>query len=672
MKLYSLLKPGYQKRVVDKNVNLIQEILQENKKVIGRQVTVSPTGSGKTFMMASIIEFGLKLPEEPCFIWLTHNKQILAQTEGELSEALGAYLTPVSSIERNITAFGRLLLFNVQKGVSDKAKSWLKKWQKFHSEANRSIIFIIDEADEGMSGSNMEGLRKVLRPALELGFTGSFKKKDNEFEFERVSYDEVIDAGMLTENIYWQASDEVVRKEMMLRAIQQRNLLEGYAQVLRSIHRYFMPKMLIQTKASEAESVARELKILANLTDQDFKEQVVVHIQESRGLEEIEPEKFEKVKYVIGDLMVERGWNCPEAYVLLSTKDTISRAKGIQLMGRVIRLPGCEPFDEALSMFNTAYVYISGNHSIIQSCENFRGEGVVLPPAKEFVQVDKRDDISIPEILSFKNELVGNIESEEYYPVTDKICSILSNFKKDCMEKKPTILEGSLNLGDASYSVKIPSEVETEWDVEQSKKLLIDCLSKKMPRNYANLLVANFQIREKGFADTSKIIKPLVKKIEDSTLIDKIVCELEFIYSAYQWPHHKLAVASPTPLACKYSLYPKIQVNSEEKKLVLFLEQFCEMNNCFWVRNDASDVRIIKGHYPDFIVFNSKKFVFLEFKGKQLLGNRDTLRKNALSRMSANYYMIYLEGDSQTLMVKNMDFEKEEAFTPEHLKVYLD
>lgn len=672
MKLYHLLKPGYQKRVVDKNVQLIKEIIQENKKVLGRQVTVSPTGSGKTFMMASIIEFGLTLPEEPCFVWLTHNKQILSQTEGELSEALGAYLTPVSNIEKNITSFGRLLLFNVQKGVSDKAKSWLKKWHKFQTDSNRSIIFIVDEADEGMSGSNMDGLKKVLRPILELGFTASFKKRENEYEFERVSYNEVIEAGMLTRQIFWQASDEVTRKEMMIRAIHQRDVLESSSQMLKSIHRYFLPKMLIQTKASEAESVARELKQLANLTDAEFKEQVAVHIQESRGLDEIEPEKFKKIKYIIGDLMVERGWNCPEAYVLHSTKDTVSRSKGIQLMGRVIRLPGCEPFDDAFDVFNTAYVYISGSHSIIQSCENFTEDGVALPPPKEVVQVDRREDIKAPDILSFKNELVGDIESEEYYSVTDKICSILTNFKTECSEKRPAVMEGSLNLEDASHSVKLPSEVETEWDIEHSKKLLIDCLSKKMPRNYANLVVANFQMKEKGFIEVSKIIKSLVKKVEDSTLIDKVIGDLEFVYSTHQWSPHKLVVASPTPLACKYSLYPKMQINSEERKLAMFLEQFCEKNNCYWVRNDPSDIKIIKGHYPDFIVFKGDKFVFIEFKGKQLLGNKDTARKNALSRMSANYYMVYLEGNDQVLMVKNMEYEKEEAFSEAHLKVFLD
>lgn len=45
--LYSRLKEGYQKRVVDGNVELIKEVVQDHKKALGRQITVSPTGSGK-------------------------------------------------------------------------------------------------------------------------------------------------------------------------------------------------------------------------------------------------------------------------------------------------------------------------------------------------------------------------------------------------------------------------------------------------------------------------------------------------------------------------------------------------------------------------------------------------------------------------------------------------
>lgn len=674
MSLYGLLKEGYQKRVVDNNITLIQQVLNGEKKGLGRQTVVSPTGSGKTFMMASTIEVGLRLEKQPSFVWLTHNRQLLSQTETEISEVLGNYLTPVFNIEKGIDGYGgRVLLFNVQKGVSDKAKSWLKRWQKYQKESNREIIFIVDEADEGMSGSNMDNLRKALRPSLEMGFTASFKKKDNEFEFQRVSYKEVIEAGMLVGNVYWQASDEVTPIEMMRRAIAQRELLEKNAKALHLVRRYFVPKMIIQTQASSCEEVARMLAMELRLSEEEFNEQIVVHVQNSRGLDEISKEDMAKVRYVVGDMMIERGWNCPEAYVLLSLKDSVSRAKGIQLLGRVIRLPGCEPFDETLDMFNAGYVYISGNHSIEQSASNFGEMDVALPPPREVEQVE-RQDFPIPEMLTFKNQLKNDIEDEEYYPITEKFCDMLLKIKEDCEGKNPEINHGALSLGESNYSVSPVEEVEADWNTLQVKKILIDALAKYLPRDYANLVVVKFQTSlasQGGLASISKFSKQIAKEVKDRVIIKKLAEKLEFRYETYDWGEHKLVSSKPLPMKCDRALYPLIQANEEEKKFAQFLDGFCKENDCYWVRNDVSDIKLFKGHSPDFIVFSEDKYVFVEYKGKHLLKTPDSIIKNTVGQSAAQYFMVYVDEDKKEFMLKNLEGLSDERFTSDHLAIAL-
>ncbi len=113
MTLYSQLKE-FQKEVVDKNLLLIENVLKKNKSIYGRQVTISPTGSGKTFMMASLIESGLKIYPSINFIWLTHNKQILIQTQNEIRKNLGNQVITAYEIEQQIESFlARVLLFNL-------------------------------------------------------------------------------------------------------------------------------------------------------------------------------------------------------------------------------------------------------------------------------------------------------------------------------------------------------------------------------------------------------------------------------------------------------------------------------------------------------------------------------------------------------------------------------
>lgn len=663
--LYPRLKEGYQKRVVDKNVSLIKEVVSGEKTVLGRQVTVSPTGSGKTFMMASVIEVGLKVSQEPSFVWLTHNKQILVQTENEIMDALGAYTTTVYNIEQGIQSFGgRVLLFNVQKGVSAKALAWLKQWQQRQIDLNRPIVFIVDEADEGMSGDNMGRLRDALAPALELGFTGSFKKKPNEFEFERVSYKEVIEAGMLIQNIEYQASDEVNRSEMMSRAIQQRAWLEKIAENLKLVDRHFVPKMLIQAPARECENVAIELKKELGLSAEEFNRQVIVHTQNSRGLEEVE--NLDDIRFIIGDLMVERGWNCPEAYVLLSTKDSVSVAKGIQLLGRIIRLPRCEPFDDRFSMFNTAYVYISGKHAIEESCRNFTGGGVIeLPPPREVVQIDKRTDIQVPSIITYVDELDKDPEDRDLFPITEAICDVVDEIRKECEKTAPTITGGTLKLLEGAVSRSPIEVVQTEWNIEQSKKLLIDSLCKHLPRNYSNIIAVMFQIRMKpfgGLAAISPYIREMAARIKESTAIRKIAETLDYVYRPYEWPPHKLVIAQPLPTQFKRSLYPKMQLNNEEREFAHFLDEFCEKHDFNWTRNETSDVKLFRGHYPDFIVFSGDNYVFVEFKGKHLLNTPDSIRKNTIGQMAAAYFMVFINEDHQVFMQKGWAGDPDSEF----------
>lgn len=664
--LYSRLKEGYQKRVVDQNVELIGQIIRGEKKNIGRQITVSPTGSGKTFMMASVIEVGLRQPEEPCFIWLTHNKQIMFQTENEIMESLGGHVTTVYNIEQGIESYGgRVLLFNVQKGVSARAKAWLSKWAQYQKDHNRPVVFIVDEADEGMSGKNMDNIRDVLTPVLELGFTGSFKKKANEFEFQRVSYKEVIESGMLIQNIEYQASDEVDRIEVMKRAIQQRNYLEKCADSLKAIDRHFVPKMLVQAPARECEGVARELQKELNLPKELAQKYIVVHTQDSRGLEEMED--ISEVRYVIGDLMVERGWNCPEAYVLLSTKDSVSVAKGIQLLGRVIRMPKTEPFDERFDMFNTAYVYIAGKHAIEDSCRNFTGDGVTqLPPPKEVVQVERRTDIAIPKIITFVDELDKDVEDRDLFPITEQICEVMEGLRIKCHKSQPSLSEGVFRIKEGAVQASVSVQLNSEWNLEQTKKILIDALAKHYPRNYANLVATRYQIQIRSIGGLNLVApyaKQLAQEIRDSATLRKIAQGLEYVYKSYDFPTHKLVIAQPLPLHFEQCVYPKVQLNNEERLFASWLDEVAAKNDLYWVRNEVSDVKFFRGHAPDFILFNASTYVFFEFKGSHLLDTADTTRKNTVGQMAGDYFMVYLAEDKERFIQKGWAGEKDQELT---------
>ena len=422
--------------------------------------------------------------------------------------------------------------------------------------------------------------------------------------------------------------------------------------------------MLIQAPAAECESVARELQVMLNMQIDEFEKKVIVHTQNSRGLDEIED--LSEVRYIIGDLMVERGWNCPEAYVLLSTKDSVSKAKGIQLLGRVIRIPHAHRFDESFDYFNKGYVYVAGKHSIEESCRNFgANELPCLPPPREVIQIEKNEDLLVPNIITFRDELDKDIEDRDLIPISENLCDEIESLRQRCMETKPEIRKGVLDLDQLSLT-RNPSEVvEAEWNVEQTKKILISSLTSHVPRNYANLVITKYQIRMRqcgGLGHIAQFAKEMAKLIRESQRIRRISSNLDYVYEVYVWPSHKLVLAQPIPYQFSRSLYPKMQLNQEESRFATYLNKICAENSWFWVRNDPSNVKLFRGHAPDFIVFSRSKYVFIEFKGKHLLNNDDSIRKNRVGQSAAAYFMVYEENDTGRFLQKGFEGETDDEF----------
>jgi hypothetical protein len=670
MGIYDKLKE-FQLETVNKNIELINQVLT-GFRVLDRQITIAPTGAGKTYMMASIIEVALKFPEQPSFVWITHNTQVLSQTNDSIREALEHHLATAEDISRDRSAFGaRVLLFNVQKGVSEKALRWLGMWKDYQDEACKPVIFIVDESDYGMSGDNMERLQEALKPSLELGFTASFTGKAKESLYHRVEFQDVIDAGMLVDRVNFEASDEISRLEMLKKAIAQRELLEKKAEYLRIVGRYFIPKLVIQAPAADCEAVGEELRSLLGLSRAEAKEQIAIHIQRSRGLDQVAD--FSQFRFIVGDMMIERGWNCPEAYVLCSMRQSVSEARGIQLLGRVVRRPQCERFDERFEDFNQAYVYVSGRHAIEAAARSFGGEEITLPPMPEVIQVEIRHDVVVPPMLTFVDQLDKEPEDDDLLPVTETTCQILDSILMQCKPSVPTVRSGRLDLTRRAVQINPIEDVEASWDFEQTKKLFVDALSKHFPRNYSQVAITLFQILKKpagGLIAFAPYAKEAADKIRGSDDLRRLSESLEYVEKPYEWPPHKLVIAHPRPYEFARCLYPMVHLNNEEVHVARRLDEYCAKFGLHWVRNDRTDVKLFRGHYPDFILFSDTKYIFIESKGKHLLNTTDSQRKNRVGQAAAAYFMLYIDEDNGRIMVRNLDGRQDTEFSENSLRVH--
>jgi hypothetical protein len=668
--------------VVKKNIGLLEKVFNKGVAFAERQVTVSPTGSGKTYIMSAIIQYGLTAFNNSCFVWITHNKQITKQTSESLHSGIEPYICSVEAIEAGSLTSARVLLFNVQKGLSKNANPWLKRWIQKQEQEGRSCVFIVDESDEGQSGLNMKSLRLILKPKLELGFTASFKSETGDKLFHKVPYVDVVKTEMIVDNIYYEVSAEVALNEMLRTAIDKRNRLEGLTNILRGTEKYFVPKMAIQTQASRAEEFKSLLIELLNLTPSEAKKQVVVHTQNDRGLDE--PIEINELRYIIGDLMIERGWNMPELYVLTVAKESLSVVKGVQLLGRVLRLPQCKRFEEEeLEPLNSGYVYIAGKHTIQKSCEEFMSQGLIPAGGGRFgVEIEtvyRRPDIILPEIQTTRGEILEQIWSEKLDFVVDSTIKVIFDEIKDINPTNPTVRTGNIDLEGMAVAPLSIKNIEAEWNYEHAKDILRTAFSHHFHQGLCERIIGEFHAevlnRNLRISEISGTLREAASKIKTSLLFRKLSLMVDLKRFPYEWPK-SINVVKDKPYSFSRCLFPKISgLNSEEIDFATMLNDLCEKQGWYWFRNTPSDILVVKSGYPDFVVFANKKYVFIEYKGSHLKGSDDSVLKNALGSISGkgNYYMVYKKDkDSNEYYAIGLHEKEEELFKPEiHLGIYL-
>lgn len=117
-------------------------------------------------------------------------------------------------------------------------------------------------------------------------------------------------------------------------------------------------------------------------------------------------------------------------------------------------------------------------------------------------------------------------------------------------------------------------------------------------------------------------------------------------------------------------MYPKVHLNKEEVHVARRLDGYCGKFGLHWVRNDKSDVKLFRGHHPDFIVVGKHKYIFIESKGKHLLNTTDSLPKNRVGQGAAAYYMLHINEDNGRIMVRGLDGRADTEFTESTLRIH--
>ena len=365
----------------------------------------SPTGSGKTVMMAQFVRDFVNAPEllnvDFAFLWVSiggsSDGDLASQSRNKFNEYYGGAseveVTGLDSLSREkVLNQNEILFFNWSKikarnkegrklrRESEQEITWDGMIQRTKTE-NRSIILIIDEAHTSSSTSLAEEEIRLIDPKIVMHITATHRDQSN--IDVNISHEDVVRAGLIKESIKSQTREDFTDRKRPVKdldehvlklAIKKRAEIAGlYAKEGIDINPLLMIQLPNDDHANQEEETKKSI-VFKSLKDMRIHENTIAIWldNEKVNLENITINN-NGVNILLFKQAPATGWDCPRAQILLMYRETKDPIFQVQVLGRVLRMPEGKHYTR--SKLNSSYLYTTyTKNEIIESYDNYQGE----------------------------------------------------------------------------------------------------------------------------------------------------------------------------------------------------------------------------------------------------------------------------------------------------------
>lgn len=368
-------------------VNELKQYISIGFKSTSRKEVVfkAPTGSGKTFMAASLFE---ELAEENpsvnfCILWTCPGK---GELHKQSFDAVKTYLggNPVCSLleddffgSRKYIKDKEIVFINWEKLIQKDKETgkWANNLMKDQEGMNfidviektkqngTRVILVIDESHIGASQKAriQEFINTIIIPniVLEISATPLNNHIDVEIETQKV-----VDEGMIKEDVI---VNQGINKEDKTLAEQDSELLvlqKGYDKRQEIVEEYnklniaVNPLVLIQIPNVD-EGEAKKLVIKDFLREKGITEdngKLKFWCDDKGNFDKKAIKKNNDItEYLVFKTAVATGWDCPRAHILIKFRDGKSETFETQTIGRILRTAEAKSYDNYL--LDNAYIF---------------------------------------------------------------------------------------------------------------------------------------------------------------------------------------------------------------------------------------------------------------------------------------------------------------------------
>jgi len=347
----------------------------------------APTGSGKTVMMAALIERMIEeipmqtgLTAEVAFIWIAPNTlhiQSYNSLKNLYNDANKLRCVDLSEMTTNPILNNRELLF-VNWSTIDKEKNIWRRENESNTNLETlientkaegtKIVLVIDEAHlSAFSGKQAVAVRKLIAADAEILITATpnFQRPQRTVSIPRrkVIEEQMIKKGVrinigLTpeeqngENVHIHLLRTAFKKKQELQDLYDKELGTGIIRPLILIQLPSDNTSLTDEDKTIRETVEGLLNFEYNISTSNGRLAVWLSGERDKdGLEDMNG--FQDV--LIFKQAIAQGWDCPRAAILVNYRNISSPDFGIQTVGRILRMPHQKHYQN--DALNYGYVY---------------------------------------------------------------------------------------------------------------------------------------------------------------------------------------------------------------------------------------------------------------------------------------------------------------------------
>ena len=353
----------------------------------------SPTGSGKTIMMAEFlrrISGEASFDADKAFIWISKG-DLANQSKQKLEKYYGDGIPWTNCLDLN----------NLNNGLLKKNEIFFVNWEKVVSKAKanrklrkegesnttfdefvkntykqgREIVLIIDESHLNKTGLSNE-LIKLINPRIKIHVSATpvyIPNRDEEDDLKagyvRVRHKDVVAEGLIKESVQIMPREEVEaldRKHKDLDELlidlaleKQFKIKQTYEELGLNIN----PLILIQLPNDEQEKKATEGQNKLDFSKKYLKKNGIHDSEIAIWLSD----KKENLDNIVKNGAIEKvlifkqaaatGWDCPRAQILVSFREIKSPVFRVQVLGRILRMPEAKHYQN--NLLNHSYCYTS-------------------------------------------------------------------------------------------------------------------------------------------------------------------------------------------------------------------------------------------------------------------------------------------------------------------------